>query len=99
MSQITIKAYVSNSPCGVESPPKLPLQLIMPLRVSNSPCGVESKKDHKQESPIPKVSNSPCGVESGFPSHQLFEVSQFLIHRVELKVIGLLVCAYTSTRF
>ncbi len=68
------------------------LSLIFLLRirsVPNAPCGVE-------RTPIPAgalfragwVPNAPCGVESRYATRTRDHQSKFLMHRVELKVMG-----------
>ncbi len=56
------------------------------MGVPNAPCGVESRFSESSESKLSIVPNAPCGVESSTITSWSSEYSQFLMHRVELKV-------------
>jgi len=57
--------------------------------VPNAPCGVERVDACVRALCLCYVPNAPCGVESTSIFHSEKLPAQFLMHRVELKVLSL----------
>ena len=55
--------------------------------VPNAPCGVESQRLKGSHIRVVVVPNAPCGVERLSCYYYIVEQYQFLMHRVELKVL------------
>ncbi len=57
--------------------------------VPNAPCGVERSYPLRYTLHPPQVPNAPCGVESSYTESKSASLKAvFLMHRVELKVMG-----------